>query len=354
MKSTSIFIPIGILALGGLWIAIQTLEISNIENENATLKRRLKVAPLPTSSTKTSFAKKTALDSEPVNWSLVAEELKIGHGNYGAFKTSLRIEDKLRSLAAQDLKDALAAAEEESLDKTSFRILTFRFLTLLLKKDPAYLLTNPSNHPDVADIWTSKQNEAMLAWTKNSHKEALAWFDSPAPNPDQRKEFFCGIISTLVLVDFPEAKKRLTAIPEEKRFEFFDNYSSFGVKWSDGSAPPKSLPGRFAELTRLLPENRKNFIAAPLTWLGEQDRPIGISSIQRSLEGWTKRKRGTISLGVLTDYLRKIKPTPAELDLCIKAVLDSKCLHLPDQPEREPEVLRAWLRTELKPTLHTQ
>ncbi len=141
MKSTSIFIPLAILTLGGLWIATQAVEISDIENKNAALKARLKNTPRPTSGPLTTSPKKTALDFKPVDWFLVANELKVGHGNFGAFKTSLKIEEKLHTLSAQELKDALVDAEEGSLDKTSLRILTYRFLKLLLKKDPSYLLS---------------------------------------------------------------------------------------------------------------------------------------------------------------------------------------------------------------------
>ena len=355
MKSTSIIVPIAILAIGGIWILNQLGEISELKNKSAALERQIVSAPQARSGSNTR-TRKTALDRKHIDWGLVARELQNKSG-YGIFKASLRLEEQLRDLSAQELKDALAKAEEANLDKDSFRRVTGHLLKLLLKADPSHILTHASGHPDVVDLWFGLQGPAMIQWAKKSPSDAITWFDSQSPDAfplKHRKKLQHGIISSLTIVDFEQAKNRLAGIPEDKRFDFFNDYYSFGFGWREGIKSGHNLTGRFAELTRLLPENRHRYIAVPLTWLGEQDRPTGINAIQLNLKGWGDRKRGKISLEVIHDYFQKIQPTPAEIDICINAIISEKCLHLPDQPEREPEALRNWLRSELNPNSKTE
>ena len=355
MKSTSILVPIAILAFGGIWILRQLSEISELKNDSTTLEEQIKNGVSASSNSRIG-RKKTALDRKQIDWALVAQELHNKSG-YGIFKASLRLEEQLRGLSAQELIDALAKAEEANLDKASFRRLTSHLLKLLLKADPSHILTHASSHPDVADLWISNQNYAMILWTERAHSEAVAWFDSQAEgtfSPKHLENLQHGIISSLTIVDFEQAKSRLSNVPENERYAFFDNFNSFGLGWNKEMKSGINLTRRFAELTRLLPEKRKRYITAPLTWLGEQVKPSAIYAVQQNLKGWSNRKRGKISLEVINDYFQKIQPSPTEIDFCIDSIIAEKCLHLPDQQEREPEALRSWLRSEFTSSLKTE
>lgn len=365
MKSTSILVPIAFLLAGGVWIITQLGELSEVKKAIGDLEKRIKT-PSPMIPSTQSQIRKTALDRKQVDWGQVASELENKSAS-GMFKDSLQLEEGLRALSAQEIKDALQKAEEGDLDKASFRRLTWHLLNLLLKADPSYILTHASRHPDVADLWTSQQGSAIDRWTKLAPSDAVAWFDSQAPDafpPEQRKTLELYIVSSLAIVDFEQAKNRLSAIPENIRHKFFGyfsnglapglSYYAFGSGWSDEMKSGTNLTGRFAELTRLLPENRSYYIASPLTMLGEQEKDPGIRAIQQNLKGWEHSKNTEISLELINDYFQKIDPTPTEIDLCIEAIVAVEWLELAGQPKREPEALRAWLQSELNPLLKSE
>ena len=357
MKFTSFLIPIAVVAIGGAWIANQFRKHSDLQNEIARLQRRIKVTTPASLSPPAIRNHRTALEKDPVDWQQVALELGRNKGGPGIFKTTRRIEEQLRALSADELKTALKVIDEGSLDPRAKLGLTYRLLRLLLEVDPGYLITHRSSNPEVAAAWEKWQNDAMINWTRKEPAKAVAWFDAqPADafSPERKKEFQLGIFNSLFVVDFEKAKDRLSRHPQKERGAFVTNFSAFGASWTGTDVADQNLTARFAEIARLAEANPRRLLTYPLLALPEQDRPMGIGSIQNDLKGWHTMKRGKLPLDSFTDYLVKIDASSDEVDMCIDAILEGPYLDLTEQPEREPDELRAWLKVEVGKTLRSK
>lgn len=355
LKSTSFHLPLFVLIGGGALLGWKQHRISILRNQSAELTLQL---DLSTSRTKSTPGQKprrrTALDYQEIDWSLVAKELTTDQAGTGIFTSSFKLEEQIRRLSPDELKEGLAALEESDLEEQVIIALTLRLLGILLKKDPKHILLQPSQNSTTTPIWQSLRTYALGRWAKTSPRMALAWFDSqPTATFDagNYQKLNHSLISSLVVSDFPIALSRFKDIPEPQRDAFFQNYDSFGSCWETKDFADHNLAFRYAELTRLLPDDKKAKISSPLTWLGEQDRPAAIYNLQRSLKGWENQHPGPLTMETLYDYLLKIKPSQSELELCINDVVGSKSLHLPKEPKREPEALRSWLQSELQPTV---
>lgn len=352
MKSTTFHLPLIVVIAGGTWLGWSHHRVAELQTESNELTHRLKNAKTrQQSSSAGPTGRKTALDYKQVDWSLVATELTSGRTQYGIFKTTFKVEEQIRRLTTEELKKGLKALEDSDLEDRIVLAVTRRLLNELLEKDPGHILLHPGQDPRTASYWQSLQLNALGKWAKIAPGEALDWFDSQPPGsfePGKHQELNHSLISSLVVSDFPVALTRFKAIPASQRFELFEDFNAFGNEWTPKDFAAHDLTFRYAELTRQLPDDKKSSITSPLTWLGEQDRPSGIYNLQKSLKGWGKSHPGPLSMDTFRDYLSKIKPSQAELDLCIDDVVRSNCLHLPDEPEREPDDLRAWLQSELQ------
>lgn len=358
MKSTSYHFPLIVVIAGGAWLGWNQHRITKLETESDKLSLRLETAKaLQQAPSNHSTGRKTALDHKQVDWSLVATELTSGRVQYGIFKTTYKLEEQIRRLSADELKEGLKAIENSDLEDRIALAVTRRLLNNLLEKDPGYILLHPSKDPRLASYWQSLQLNALGKWAKKAPGEAIDWFDSQSPGSfeaEKLQELHHSLISSLVISDFPVALNRFEAIPESRRFDLFRDYNAFGNYWDPKDFADHNLAFRYAELTRLLPDEKKSDITSPLTWLGEQDRPSAIYNLQKSLKGWKNQEPGKLTMEVFQDYLSKIDPTAEELNLCINHVVQSKCLHLPDEPKREPDDLRAWLQSELQSTVQSK
>jgi len=355
MKPYSILVLLSLLFFSGIWLARQQrAEISKLETIITDLSQRIESLPKTRSASPFTTVRKTSLERKDVDWLLVAEELQSGSSRYGILKTSLKLEDQLSRLSATELKKALKAAEEGNLDDSSLKHLTLHLLRLLVVLDPAHLILNRSTDPRVSGEWSQMVFCALGNWTTLAPDEAVAWLDSQSLDgfpPRGRMRLKHTLVSALTISDFPQARERLSAISEAARHDFFDSFPTYGITWTEDDFSAQNLTGRYADLSRLLPAERRIAIVYPLTILGEKERPGAVRAIQKNLKGWRDQKHGSLSMEVFGDYLTKIEPSPAELDLCIDTVIARGRLVLPDQPEREPEELRAWLQSEFKSTL---
>ena len=299
----------------------------------------------------------SALDTSPIDWALLAGEFRGGTQTHGFYRSTFGLEVRLGRLTIDELKQGLREIEAGDWDTASRLAMTRRILDVLLEKDPGHLLLSPSDDPDLKGPWLALRSPALGAWAKESPREARQWFDSqPADSFTAREglRLQSVFLGALAVSDFSEALARFEALPPERQIQLLHHHNAFGSSWRKADFAQHNLTSRFAELTRRLPEEHQGKLASPLTWLGDQDRPATIWNIQQNLVGWDRLRHGTLSMEVFHDYLDKIKPSATELDLCIGRVIEAKCLHLPDQAERDPEELRRWMRTELQTTLRPE
>ncbi|YCM42205.1 hypothetical protein V2O64_12915 [Verrucomicrobiaceae bacterium 227] len=344
MKTTPVLVPLALLLVGTLWLDYQNRTLSDLEDQISRSEDHLAKAAPTSRPRPRPTSPKTALDRRPFNWHLIAQELGNNPGGSGIFKSNRRIEDQLALLSAEELIAALEASADFPIQER--RILEARIVNLLCDKDPAYLMQRALEEPKKRAQWQHSLNRALTNWTSLSPTEALAWFDalpSDSVFEEKRPDFRTAILNGLITTDFPLAKERFTALPGPQKKAYFHDFG-FGDYWKPGETDKPGMLKNIADLIRLLPDTNNSPLSWPLTETGETDRSPGLSKIQKSLAKWDPQD----PLATVKDYFNKIEATPAEISLCLDALLSYGHLNLTGQPDRTPEELRAWVESQIQ------
>ena len=152
--------PIVTLAIGGIWLAHQRKQISDLQKENLHITKHLTTAQSTHHSTNRR-SRKTSLTRKLPAWPQVAQQLQANNFEGGIYKISLKLEDQLQQLSAPELITALKEAEDSKLDKKSLLHLTQYLLRRLVKLDPSHIVLNPSSNPLTSLTWRYFQTQAV-------------------------------------------------------------------------------------------------------------------------------------------------------------------------------------------------
>ena len=348
MKTTPILVPLALALSAIIWLGHQRRTLTELEAQISSFETRLAKITPATSSQPRLRDIKTALDGQPINWSLVARELAHNPGGYGIFKANRRIQEHLASLTADELIAALKAAED--LPESERHILEYHLLPLLSEKDPGYLMQQALDDDAKRTRWLDYLPSALSNWTKISPSDALAWVDAlpkNSPFENQLRDFRTSIFNGLLIVDAPLAQDRFRTLTDEQKSSYLHDFH-FGNDWKPAETKDQNIAKRFANLCRLAPPSSRQPLLGPLLSLGESERSHGISAIQKNLSAWNTGVFGKLPIASFTDYLQQIEATPAEVSLALDTLIQYDELDLSGQPGRTSEELRTWLESQIQ------
>ena len=348
MKTTPILVPLALLTLALIWLGTQHRTLTELEAQISSFETRLAKSNPATSSQPRLRDIKTALDGQPINWSLVAQELAHNPGGDGIFKANRRIVEHLASLTADELIPALIAAD--GLPQRERHILEYHLLPLLSEKDPGYLMQQALDDDTKRTRWLDYLPSALTNWTKTSPTDALTWFDTlpeNSPFENQLPDFRTSIFNGLLIADAPLAQDPFRTLSDEQKLSY-PHHFNFGNDWKAAETKDQNIAKRFADLCRLAPPSSSLSILAPLLSLGESDRSSGLAAIQVNLIAWNTGVSGKLPIASFTHYLQQIEATPTEVSLALDTLIQYDELDLSGQPARTSEELRTWLESQIQ------
>ena len=235
--------PAAALVLVGAWLGILRLSIAAMEAQNGMLRKHIAAARLVGSTGEgaqaSTAADKLAKDGGPLDWpklaGVVAEMQK--SGGLGDLRTMVHLQQRLRTMSADQLVAALDDIAALGLPAASRAMLEPLLITQLIEQDPALVLARFADRLDEHDDAMNGQLAAALkALAKTDPRKAVAWFDgqvaagkfdSAALNGKSpaRLQFEGALLGVLLTADPSSAAGRLAALPDDQRAEAIGNAS---------------------------------------------------------------------------------------------------------------------------------
>ena len=245
----------------------------------------------------------------------------------GDIGDSIRLRQKLSALSKEELISALDEIAILDLPDASRQALQRMLLGPLCEKDPECALTRyfePINDENSTLRWQFAN--AMTDWAGKNPAAATAWFDQQiaAGKFDGKSldgksqawiQFEGSLITGLISIDPAAAALRLKSLPEDQRADSLQSAGS-AIKDEDQLA--------YANLVRSgLPEKAQ----------------AGIFTEKASMLAWEEGYTD------ITEYLDRIKATPAERAVCVEKAVAAKIRQLSQKKKvtREDIVaMREW------------
>lgn len=284
-------------------------------------------------------AGKVAKGKEPIDWKQMAThlaEMRQGGGMVD-MRTMVRLQQRVQSLDKDELVAALDEIAAMELPEESRQMLEQMLIGQLCQKDPEMALTRYLDRlSDERGAMSWQLSNAMKEWTKKDPAKATAWFDQQIAagkfesksldgRSRPRLQFEGALIANLLSSDPAAAAARVAALPGNQRGEVLRHYSGNDVKDGDQLA--------FADLVRgQVPES-------------EQAQTLAqIASHKAFGDGYT----------AVTDYLDRIKATPAERAKCVEEAAEAKIQHLSREKKitrEDIDTMREWATTQSPDTI---
>lgn len=231
-------------------------------------------------------------------------------GGMGDMRTYLRLQQKFSAMSKEELVSALDEIATLDMPDESRQMLQQLLLGPLCEKDPEYALTRYFDRVDDQNGMMSwRLASAMRDWAGKDPAAATAWFDQQIAagkfdsksldgKSRARMQFEGSLIGALIATDPAAAALRLKSLPEDQRADSLQS-TGYGIKDENQLA--------YANLIRNgLPEKAQAeaFSRQIQTRLSEK--------------GYTE----------ITEYLNRIKATPAERAICVQQAAESKIQQL--------------------------
>ena len=316
MKGKFFILPTFALILVAIWIGSERRSTTLLEKRSSLLKEAL-AARASGSGTDTAASKpkspdQLAKEKGPVDWKKVAAQLAEMReaGGMGDMRTYLRLQQKFSAMSKEELVSALDEIATLDMPDESRQMLQQLLLGPLCEKDPEYALTRYFDRVDDQNGMMSwRLASAMRDWAGKDPAAATAWFDQQIAagkfdsksldgKSRARMQFEGSLIGALIATDPAAAALRLKSLPEDQRADSLQS-TGYGIKDENQLA--------YANLIRNgLPEKAQAeaFSRQIQTRLSEK--------------GYTE----------ITEYLNRIKATPAERAICVQQAAESKIQQL--------------------------
>jgi hypothetical protein len=338
VKNSFLILPVVALTIAGIWLGSQRRTISVLKQESTFLHKaiaeRSSGSTLDYAPDRSASPSKLARDVTPINWKNIAAQLADTYqSDMRNIRAISRFEQRLQAMSAKELIAALNEISALDLPGCTLEMLEQIVLTPLIEKDPELALNQfverlrshegtPISELSMAmQQWAKKDPLAAVAWT--DRQIAAGKFDSKSLDRKSRPRIALegALIVALLDSDSNAAGRRLATLPAEHRAEALNTYSSH--------QPEKEHQFAFAELVRNhLPEEKK------IQTLGQQ------ASSLVSSECYSRA----------TEYLDRIKATPAERAACVEQAVKSKIQWDSSQKKISREdfdAMREWVTTQV-------
>jgi hypothetical protein len=314
LKSKFFILPVVSLLLIAGWIGSGRRSISLLEEESALLKQAL-AARAFSSGADTADSKspdQLGKEKEPIDWKKIAAQMEEiqKSAELGDFVSFERLKKKFNALSKEELVSALEEIATLDLPDESLLILQQMLLRPLCDKDPEYALKRYFGRmDDQRGNLNGVLAGAMKDWASNDPAAAIAWFDQQIAagkfdgksldgESYTRIQFEGQLLKALFPTDPAAAASRLKSIPENQRAESLR---------SGGNSLEDKDQLAYANLIR-------NVLPA------KAQAETFILHITYKLDGGGPNK--------ITEYLDRIKATPAERAICVEHLVESKIQEL--------------------------
>jgi hypothetical protein len=335
MKAKFLIPPIVALIFVAIWMSRERSSISMLEEETAVAKGRL--AARSTGSEPNAAASKSKSKSpEPlakekglINWKKMAAQLAevLSGMRKGDLQPYERLEEKFRVLSREELTSSLDEIATLDMPDKSRQFLKGLLLGALCEKDPEYALTHYfSLMEDENERMSSPLATAMAGWAGKNPAAATAWLDQQIAagkfesksldgKSPSRMQFEGSLIVALNSTDPAAALARLKSLPEDHRADSLKG-TGYDLKDEDQLA--------YANLIRNgLPEKAQ-------TDYFKWQIQIGLRA-----KAFTE----------ITEYLDRIKATPAERTICVEEAATSQIAQLSRNKKvtrEDLDAMREW------------
>ena len=333
MKPRFFIPPVIALVIVASWIGRERSSICLLEKESIVLK----AAHVSRSSgsepdvvvSKSKSADRLTKENAPINLKKMAAQLaEMGDSFSGGEMQSYdRLVEKLTALSREELTAALDEIATLDVPDKSRQRLQSLVLWPLCEKDPEYALTHYFSLMEDQNVRMSSQlASAMAGWAGKNPAAATAWFDQQIAagkfesksldgKSEARMRFEGSLIVALNSTDPAAALARLKSLPEDHRADSLKG-TGYDIKEESQLA--------YANLIRNgLPEKAQ-------TDYFEWQIQIGLRA-----KAFTE----------ITEYLDRIKATPAERAICVQQAAENKIQQLSRSKKvtrEDLDAMREW------------
>ena len=317
-----------------IWLGRERSSIATLENESTVLKAALAArasgSEVDTASPKVKSADQLAKEKAPIDWKKIAAQVAEMRSG-GDMRAYIQLQKKISALSKEELISAMDEIVALDMPSESLQMLQRMVLTPLCENYPEDALTRYSDWINDQDAVMSRRfATAMTDWAGKNLATATAWFDQQITGgrfdsksldgkSEARMQLEGSLIKALVGTDPDAAALRLKSLPEDQRAECLQSGGE-SIKGKDQLA--------HANLIRAgLPEE------AQADALKQQ-----VSNMVRE-EGYTE----------VTEYLDRIKATPAERSVCIQQAAETEVAQLSQNKKitrEDLDAMRKWAKNQ--------
>jgi hypothetical protein len=304
-----------------------------LEQERAVLKQRLAAlasgSETDAASSKAKSPDPLAKENAPIDWKKIAAQVVETHQTRGGgdMRTYIRTQQKISAMSKEELVSALDEIAALDLPDESRQTLQQLLLTPLCEKNPEYALTRYFDRVDDHDrMKLSHFTAAMTGWSGKNPTAAAAWLDQQiaAGKLDSKSldgtsrariQFEGALIGALISSDPAAAALRLKSLPEDQR--------------SDSLRTSRKFTEDKDQLAYA------NLVRSGLSEAAQAQQFTEKASMIASTGGYTK----------ITEYLDRIKATPAERAGCVEKAVDANIQYLSKKKKvtrEDIDAMREW------------
>lgn len=244
LKATHFIPPAVALVLVGVWNVVQMRSISSLENDSASLRKKISAAPISGNTPRESprggrrDPSASSTNKQPIDW----KQLSAGLEELDDMELEERIKEMTQAEILAALETVAALEAGESRDEVESML-----LDSLIQQNPEQALNRFADRiTGDADGIGWQLATALGGWAKKDLAAATAWFDKQIAagtfdsktldgKSEMRIQFESALMESLLLSDPNAAGQRLAALPEDERREVleqlpFDELGSNGQK----------------------------------------------------------------------------------------------------------------------------
>lgn len=309
MKPTLLVLPVASLVLVASWIGSERNSISALENESTVLKSALAARAsgleVDTAAPKVKSADQLAKEKAPIDWKKIAAQMAEMRSG-GDMRAYFQLQKKLRALSKEELISALDEIVTLDLPSESVQMLQQMLLAPLCEDYPEYALIHYYDQiSDVGGMMNSQLARAMKNWAGKDPAAATAWFDQQIAagkfdsksldgKSQARMQLEGSLIRALIATAPAAAALRLKSLPEDQRAGALQSHQG-GIEDKNQLA--------YANLVRSgLPQEAQ------------------VETFKQEVSNIIRRGEYT----EVSEYMDRIKATPAERSACIQLAAEQK------------------------------
>ena len=335
LKIPSFIPPVVALVVAGAWLANQRHAISSFENDSIVLEKHIAAARSASAAdperAKPVSPAKAAKAKEPLDWKNIAAQFAEMQqsGGMGDMRTIIRLQQRLQTMTQQEIVAALDEIASLGLAEDCRSLLEQMLIGPLVEKDPEFAISHLIDRlQDPGSMIGWHLSDAMREWAKKDPAKATAWFDQQIAagkfdsksldgKSRSRNQFEGALVNILLASDPDAAARRLGAMAEDQRAEVLGQ-------------------GSFQQLKE---ENQLAFATLVRGQLPEEDQAKTLGQKAASLvqlDGYSK----------VTEFLDRIKATPAERTACVQQAASSKLFSISLQKtitRENLDAMREWV-----------